>query len=166
MVISRRFKFCAYLRRLLFRAASILSNVTPFSRACRFNAGSTGWVGPSIDDIEAVLTAGGNIREVWALLYALTKTNYITTIMTTLLSSPSPGTQVAPNRKRVRGFKSKQHGLIQISRCSPSCNARFPRRISRYELCRDLAALAACPANTGAAISPLRSRLQVGPRRA
>ena len=74
------------------------------SRACRFNAGNTGWVGPSIDDIEAVLTAGGNIREVWALLYALTKTNYITTIMTTLLSSRSPGTQVAPNGKRVRGF--------------------------------------------------------------
>ena len=165
MVILRRLMFCSYFCRLVFRAASILSNVTPFSRACRFNAGSTGWVGPSTDDIEAVL-AGGNIREVWALVYALTKTNYITTIMTTLLSSPSLGTQVAPNQKRVRGFKSKQHGLIQISRCSPSCNARFPRRISRHELCRNLAALAPCPANTGAAISPPRSRLQVGPRRA
>jgi hypothetical protein len=79
--------------------------------ACRFNAGNTGWVGPSIDDIEAVL-AGGNIREVWALLYALTKTNYITTIMTVLLSSSSPGTQIAANRKIARGFKSKQHGLM------------------------------------------------------
>jgi hypothetical protein len=68
------------------------------SRACRFNAGNTGWVGPSTDDIEAVL-AGGNIREVWALVYALTKTNYITAVMTTLLSSRSPGTQVAANRK-------------------------------------------------------------------
>jgi hypothetical protein len=81
------------------------------SRSCRFNAGNTGWVGTSIDDIEAVL-AGGNIREVWALLYALTKTNYITTIMTTLLSSRSPGTQIAANQKSVCCFKSKQYGLI------------------------------------------------------
>ena len=57
---------------------------------CRFGAGNTGWVGPSLEGIEAVL-AGGNIREVWALLYALTKTNYITTILTTLLSNRSQG---------------------------------------------------------------------------
>jgi hypothetical protein len=55
-----------------------------------FTSGNTGWVGPSLVAIEAVL-AGGNIREVWALLYALTKTGYVSTTLTALLSRPSSG---------------------------------------------------------------------------
>ena len=47
-------------------------------------------MGPSLDAIEAVLSEG-NIREVFGLLYALTKTHYISHILTTLLTNHSTG---------------------------------------------------------------------------
>jgi hypothetical protein len=73
-------------------------------------------VGPSLEGIEAVL-AGGNIREVWALLYALTKTNYITTILTTLLSNRSQGAPIAAKgvygctSSSSKGFRAARHHL-------------------------------------------------------
>ena len=50
---------------------------------------NTGWVGPSLPAIKRALESG-NIRETWALMYVLTKTNYFTELMLSLLS-PRPG---------------------------------------------------------------------------
>ena len=51
--------------------------------------GNTGYVGPFLPAIEAVLD-NGNLREVWGLMYILTKTHYFTHLMHALLS-PSAG---------------------------------------------------------------------------
>ena len=50
---------------------------------------NTGYVGPFLPAIESVLSGEGNIREVWALMYVLTKTHFFTSLMHALLS-PSP----------------------------------------------------------------------------
>ena len=49
----------------------------------KFNRGNTGYVGPYYDAIMAALE-GGNIREVWALMYALTKNSWETPFGETL----------------------------------------------------------------------------------
>ena len=52
--------------------------------------GNTGYVGPNITAIKAAL-ATGNIREVWGLMYVLTKTHYFCSLLTTLLSPRKGG---------------------------------------------------------------------------
>ncbi len=47
-----------------------------FGQPSGFDQTNTGWVGPDPGVIETVLRTG-NIREVWALVYALTKTAYL-----------------------------------------------------------------------------------------
>ncbi len=47
-----------------------------FGQPSGFDQSNTGWVGPDPGVIENVLSTG-NIREVWALVYALTKTSYL-----------------------------------------------------------------------------------------
>ena len=47
---------------------------------------NTGYVGPSLSAIRKVLNGQGNIREVWGLMYVLTKTHYVTHLLHDLLA--------------------------------------------------------------------------------
>ena len=51
------------------------------------DAHNTGYVGPSLPAIKRALSAG-NIREVWALAYVLTKSGYLSAVLSSLLSAP------------------------------------------------------------------------------
>ena len=54
------------------------------------DAGNTGWVGPSLPAIKEALEFG-NLREVWGLMYVLSKTHYVTELMLALLNPRAAG---------------------------------------------------------------------------
>ncbi|MEC8263802.1 MAG: hypothetical protein VX017_10915, partial [Pseudomonadota bacterium] len=58
---------------------------------------NTGYVGPSLPAIDAALK-GGNIREVWGLMYVLTKTHYFTSLMKSLLGGAARDAELLPQR--------------------------------------------------------------------
>lgn len=72
------------LRGLSFDDVLRQAFVTP-----QCDAHNTGYVGPDVRAIRAALE-GGNIREVWGLLYVLTKSGYLSRLLLELLEGASP----------------------------------------------------------------------------
>jgi hypothetical protein len=98
-----------------------------FGSASRFDRSNTGWVGPNASTIEVALQ-GGNIREVWALAYALTKSTYLDKTVKTILSK---GASQASAELAQRGLAEAplraRHELIEATNTALAASSSFPK---------------------------------------
>ena len=83
-------EFVRRLRRFIVEGAAMNGTSTNAALSAAFACATcgpnfTGYVGPSLEAIERAL-ASGNLREVWALVYVLTRTRFFTTLLLTLLT--------------------------------------------------------------------------------
>lgn len=87
--------FASRMTRFLVRGAALNGTSADAALTAAFISSAcgprnTGYVGPSLPAIRIAL-ASGNVRETWALMYVLTKTHFVTTLLNALLSTPAPG---------------------------------------------------------------------------
>lgn len=98
--------------------AALLAAFVPQSSAWNhypFDRSNTGWVGPDAQVIETALRSG-NIREVWALMYALTKSRYLDSSVEALLHYPAVAVDAALTDRGFDAESVKQrHDLIQLT---------------------------------------------------
>ena len=111
------------------------------------NQANTGYVGPHLPAIRAAL-AKGNIREVWGLMYVLTKTRYFTALMLALLSprgggggssgSPPMPPLATPSSLAARfgmdaAAVSARWKLVEATRSLPSSELQYSQGMPNFE---------------------------------
>ena len=94
--------FAARLRRFVVVGAALNGSSASVALMRAFTAAScgrhnTGYVGPSLPAIETAL-ASGNLREVWALVYVMSKSRYFTHLLLALLTPRGSGVSAVPPR--------------------------------------------------------------------
>mmetsp|Transcript_18834 Transcript_18834/g.29939 ORF Transcript_18834/g.29939 Transcript_18834/m.29939 type:complete len:467 (-) Transcript_18834:236-1636(-) len=80
--------FVDVISQVMQKAAAITNGTQPDQSLLKAygtgSRGNTGYSGPSLEAIKYALSANGNIREKWALIYILTKNRYFDDVMTPL----------------------------------------------------------------------------------
>eukprot|EP00900_Chrysochromulina_parva_P016825 jgi/Chrpa1/25143/Chrysochromulina_OHIO_Genome00026023-RA len=94
--------FAARLRRFVVEGAALNGSSASVALMRAFTAAScgphnTGYVGASLPAIETAL-ASGNLREVWALVYVMSKSRYFTHLLLALLTPRGSGVLAVPPR--------------------------------------------------------------------
>lgn len=134
--------FAARLRRFVVEGAALNGSSASVALMRAFTAAScgphnTGYVGASLPAIETAL-ASGNLREVWALVYVMSKSRYFTHLLLALLTPRGSGVTPATLAARLgmdAAELSARHELVVATQRThgASTSLRYAQGIPDYD---------------------------------